>query len=823
MLPTACRSLSHAAFGWLLGAVVVAAVAACGRAPSQPMPAAIRLVDEFTPDMLTGSTSSARAPAAPAEWRFDVAPVAEQRFPATRGVEAGPHVADLAVRDGLLVGRSTGDFPILQIERTTGLDSPDTLHAIEIRMRVSAGANMSVQTNAAERPPNLPEVQALGRRLTWPMTSPLQPGEEMHTYLVTPSQPVTGARIRRVLIRPVDQANATFTIESVRLIFRSEHLASVESGVSWQGLQDIYREALVARAPETLRFQLTLPPRPWLDLALGTVEDRPVTFRVAVERADGPTEAWHIDRTITTPHRWQPAAVELERFSGQPVTLSLSIASEEEGTLGIWGAPVIRSREVVPSSQRPRQSATLGARPKGVILIQADTLRRDHLDVYGHSRPTAPVLTRMAEEGVLFRNAISQASWTKVSTPSILTGLYPTTHGVQTLNDRLPAAATTIAEAYRAAGYATLSLSSIPFTGQYTNLHQGFEELHESASLPNRGGPLSSKTAREYVDRTIAWLEARPDTPFFIYLHVFDPHHPYEPYAPYNLLWLTAAEREEHLAQRAAASALIKDPFMKARSLPAHEEVVAAGLDPDRYVAREVAWYDGSIRAMDVEIGRLIERLDALGLGNDTLIVVTSDHGTEFFERGRFWHGQNVYAELTDVPLIAWWPGRLPGRRSVDEVVQTIDIVPTLIDVSELAPIEEVQGQSLLPFFGPEDGTGSWPRWLPRPAISERVPIESNPEPPRDKVCYAVTEGPWKLIHNQTPGYPEYELYDVVNDPLNRTDLAAQHPDVVARLAKILESWRQMATAARLRPDAETTEGLSPEQLNRLRSLGYIR
>ena len=88
-----------------------------------------------------------------------------------------------------------------------------------------------------------------------------------------------------------------------------------------------------------------------------------------------------------------------------------------------------------------------------------------------------------------------------------------------------------------AAGYATLSLSSVPFTGQYTNLHQGFEELHESASLPGAGTPLSAKTGREYVDRLLAWLERHRDVPFFAYLHIFDPHSPYEPYAPYNTKW----------------------------------------------------------------------------------------------------------------------------------------------------------------------------------------------------------------------------------------------------------------------------------------------
>ena len=185
------------------------------------------------------------------------------------------------------------------------------------------------------------------------------------------------------------------------------------------------------------------------------------------------------------------------------------------------------------------------APPQGVIFIQADTLRRDHLNFYGHSRETAPFLARMAKEGVQFNNAISQASWTKVSTSSMMTGLYPTTHGVR-LNDRLPASVTTMAEAYKAAGYATLSLSSVAFTGQYTNLHQGFEELHENGSLPTAGTPLSSKSAREYVDRLVAWVDRHREVPFFVYLQVFDPHSPYEPYGPYNTKLGDPARMEQH-------------------------------------------------------------------------------------------------------------------------------------------------------------------------------------------------------------------------------------------------------------------------------------
>ncbi len=152
---------------------------------------------------------------------------------------------------------------------------------------------------------------------------------------------------------------------------------------------------------------------------------------------------------------------------------------------------------------------------------------------------------------------------------------------------------------------------------------------------------------------------------------------------------------------------LIEDPFMRVRGLPTRDEVIKAGFDPERYVEQETDWYDGSIRGMDVEMGRLFEQLRRMGLDEKTLVVLTSDHGTEFHEHGRFWHGQSVYGELTNVPLIIRWPTRLPAARVIDDLVQSIDIMPTMLDLSGLAHPAGLQGQSLRPFLTPTSTGGS--------------------------------------------------------------------------------------------------------------------
>lgn len=809
-----CNRSCQIALAFLVFAA--AGTAACSRLSRSPAdsPAAIRLVDVFTPEAVSGGPATPTRAVARTEWRFDgAAPLPPPKaFAATRGWEAAAGTAGLTIRDGHLVGRSTADFPILHLERTSGLDNHDQLHAVEVRMRVSAGDQVSFASAGGEKL-NLEQQRAF----PWPMAAPLVPGE-MQTYTLTMAMHTSGSQMRHLLLRPTDVAGAAFEIESVRLIFRKEHLASIASGVTWQGLKEIYRESLAARAPETVSFTVTLPDQPWLDLAVGTLEDAPVTFRISVApngAADDGTSM--LEHTVTTPHRWENRPIDLERFAGQTVRLSMTLASNESEALGFWGAPVIRNRGA--SARRGNASD----RPQGVIVIMADTLRRDHLDAYGYERETAPVVRRLASEGALFNNYTVQGTWTKVSTPSLMTSLYPTSHGVADFPDHLPASANTLAESYRAAGYATISFASVLFTGQFSNLHQGFEELHEDGSVSTPG---SSKTAREYVDRFQAWLETHRDGPFFAFLHVFDPHDPYEPYRPYDSLWADPARKEGHVRQSTEVRKFIKEPLRQAFGMPSRDELIEAGFDPAAYVAQDRDWYDGSIRGMDVEIGRVVQTLRRLGLDENTLIVFLSDHGEEFHEHGRMFHGQSVYGELTRVPLIMRWPAGIPAGVVVDELVQSIDVMPALLEMSGLTPPDGMQGQSLVPLVTPAANGPATAGWKRRPAITEKaLTATSWAPPPHDTESYAITDGQWKLIHNRTRprGGPEYELYDFLNDPLDSIDVAGQHHDEVTRLARALEGWKQMAEAARLKSDDEAMKTLSPEQLQRLRSLGYVR
>ena len=822
---------SHYAVLW---ALVTALLAACGGGSTDAV--SVRLVDRFKPDLVQGSPTRVKE-VEPVAWNFgDPPPEGLKEARPTHGWKAAGGVTGLRVRDGRLVGRTTNAEPLIYVRLEDPVPNPDVLHAVEVRLRVSKGSNLSIAGFPAATP--MQQVLGMAKTFPFPMTSPLIAGDNPQTLTVRTQQAQTMTDAQTVFLRPADAAGADFEIESVRVISQGEHLARIPSGVGWHGLSDIYRETIVSRAPETFQIEVDVPSSPWLDLHVGTVEDGPVTFVLRASAAGSSVTDGELllRRTVTLPHRWEAARVDLSPYSGRTVALAFSLDVEREGSIGFWGGPVVRSSGSSSPAANKSPSVQLGSAgpPRGVILMMADTLRKDHLDAYGYGRETAPVLSRLAKEGVLFMDNVSQATWTKVSTPSIMTSLHPISHRVRDFSDRLPAAAQTLAEVYRDAGYATVSFSSVLFTGKFTNLHQGFEELHESGFFSGQKYP--SKTTRDYVNRLCAWLEAHRDVPFFVFLHVFDPHDPFEPYHPYDALWADRSKKEAHEEELNKLRGGIEDPLMKMFGMPNRAEFKKAGIDPERYINHDIDWYDASIRAMDVEVGRLTERLRSLGLLEKTVLAFISDHGEEFLDHDRMFHGQTVYGELTGVPLMLYGPGHVPTGLSIGETVSSIDLMPTLLDLSHLPAPEGLQGQSLVPLMAAardsakEDvtslvGAAESLGWTNAPAFSEKAfTVTTSAPPPHDTESYSITHNGWKLIHNvqRSGGMAEFELYDHGKDPLDLTDLAGAHPEKVKKMAARIKSWREMAESQAL-PEADSTEGLSDQELQRLRSLGYIQ
>lgn len=656
----------------------------------------------------------------------------------------------------------------------------------------------------------------------------------------TPPPPATGgspatnpsrADLRHFLIAFRECKSGKFSIDSIRFMTEKEEKLKEPSGQQWAGLAEIYRATLAAKTPESIRIPLReLPERARLDFAIGTKEDAPVKFKVAVVSRDGSKESDAtplFERTVTTPDRWQTVRVDLAGYAGKSVMLEFTLAGEKKGLWGYWGSPVIRSHSDAAAAMSGSGGTQAKRKPRGVIFLVTDTLRKDHLNIYGYPRETLVHLKKFSEEGVAFRHAISQATMTKISVPSMVTSLYPMSHTVLGFDHGLPASAKTIAEVFRDEGYATVAYSSVPFTGKMNNMHQGYDELHESASSPDK--EYNNKSARYYVDRLIPWLEEHRDEPFFVFLHVFDAHSPFRPRPPYDTLW-GAPGAKERLAELEADMRKLKIPM--SFNLPPKAEYIKTGNDPDELLKIYIDWYDGAIRGMDAEIGRLLEALREMGLDKDTLMVWAADHGEEFWEHGRLFHGHSVYGELNQVPMVYRWPNSPDVRKGImiDQQVQNLDIMPTILDLAGIQGPSTMQGRSLVPLL---NGSGA-ANWEERPAITQamvrknldsRSPAtgnaaETNPEKPH----FGIIDHGWKLVRKEFDPEAQQELYEHPIDSLNLTNVinsegVASHSKA---LLTSLETWRTKARAAQLPGDDTIVQQVSSEELRRLRALGYV-
>ncbi|MCP3915346.1 MAG: sulfatase [bacterium] len=316
------------------------------------------------------------------------------------------------------------------------------------------------------------------------------------------------------------------------------------------------------------------------------------------------------------------------------------------------------------------------APPPNVLLICMDTVRADHLGCYGYERrETTPTLDRLAERGYVFADTSATAGWTKPSVPTILTGLYPAQHGVYQgsskdadgmHSDVVPKGARTLAEAFAATGYETAAFVMNAQLRRGLGFEQGFDVYADGAG-----------DAREIRWRARDWLDERAgDEPFFLYLHFLDAHWPYPVPDEYATLFTDGADVERF---RGKDWRELRDAVNHGR-----EQLSDADLEV------LLALYDGAIRYIDDELGRLMDHLERSGLAEDTIVCVVSDHGEEFLEHGRIGHGHGLYENLLSVPWILHVPGRGAGR--VETPCSLVDLFPTLLHAAGVSDVGAVPG-----------------------------------------------------------------------------------------------------------------------------------
>ena len=448
-------------------------------------------------------------------------------------------------------------------------------------------------------------------------------------------------------------------------------------------------------------------------------------------------------------------------------------------------------------------------RPPNVILVVVDTLRADHLGLYGYDkRPTSPILDRRAESAVVYDHCYSTSSWTLPAMATMYTGELPTRHkaGMRirqvenfegTLEDigafhgnimcQLDAGLPTLAEKMAEAGYETGAIVNNVFLGPSFGLDRGFETLDCRID--------QNRTAAETVDLALSWLDERGDRPFFFVLHFFDPHDPYRAPPPFRNRF--AAPLVDS-ADPAGATVGVEELW----KLVSHRQP-----GWERALEVERAAYDEEIAYTDHELERFWTALSERGLWDESIVAFTSDHGEGFYEHSFLSHGNTMHDELIRVPLVVWAPEAAPGRRAAP--VSLLDLMPTLLAGAGVQTGDPLPGLSLWDSIRAQDE-------LPdRPLIAERL-MDVGDTPTEEQK--AVVRWPHKAIaHMDTD---QGKLFDLATDPQERRDLFAESHDLFLRLAGQLQEviWTHSQEQGQLE-----SATLDDKTLKRLRDLGYVR
>jgi arylsulfatase A-like enzyme len=608
---------------------------------------------------------------------------------------------------------------------------------------------------------------------------------------------------------------------SVSVIPKAAKYAAEPVGVATEARGQVHRRVLYTHAPGRLDYQLKVPEDGRLDVGLGVLRaDIPVRFSVHATVA-GETQAL-LDEVVSDKEAWAQRSVDLSNWGGRQILLTLETESENPGTVALWAAPTV--------------SGTRATEMPNVILYVIDAGGAEYMSVYGYNRPTTPNLDRLAQEGVVFEYAYSNSSWSKTSTPSFATSLHHSVlGGYKTDSDPIPDQARTMAEHLHAAGYQTAVIVSNAYAGTMSSLDRGADFLRDEGAEPN------STSSVELHDDFWGWRETSPGEPYFVHFQTTDVHWPWKPASPFAGMYLDSERREQFYEwERALADAAgrARPRWLSHRAYP-EEAYETAGVDRIALFDAGRALYDETMAHQDWQIGRLVERLKAVGEWDNTLLIVAADHGNTH-GLGVFdpLPGQvpNVAPHVTRIPLIISWPARIAGGQRFPQPVSMIDVLPTVLDIAGLPMPEVQQGQSLAPLLLGRPG------WEERPVLFDEFYVDWDTGALEGAL--GMIDGRWGAVlriaaeeeseeeATESKGGEEegaeeppvrLKLYDRWNDPFALNSVHEEYPDLAEEYETRLEElWEaHLALAQRFSRTGEVP--LTPEQLQTLRSLGYIQ
>jgi arylsulfatase A-like enzyme len=328
--------------------------------------------------------------------------------------------------------------------------------------------------------------------------------------------------------------------------------------------------------------------------------------------------------------------------------------------------------------------------PPNLFIVLVDTLRADRVDTSGETRSLTPVLDSLANTSTVFHNAYSTSSWTSPAVASLFTSRYPSQHGVLEFDSALPAAEVTLAEILKQRGYQSGGFSSNLLIGDSRGFQQGFQ-LFRTQGLRTINGMANAERTSSTGKRAMDWIDSLPKdpgAPIFVYLHVIDPHAPYAPDS--NAMGRVFGKRPRPNVDR--VNAVMQTHITN--EIPEDTRREVRGL------------YDAEVSSMDTGLGHFFSELAARNLLQNSIVVVTSDHGEELWDHDMFGHHHSLYEEVLRVPVLIRLPGQT-SRRDVVEEISLVDIAPTLIDLLRDAPVAAFEGRSLVPWMSTDSEIGS--------------------------------------------------------------------------------------------------------------------
>ena len=573
----------------------------------------------------------------------------------------------------------------------------------------------------------------------------------------------SGDEIRTIFLYPSDVAGDEVIIDYIRFLSKKQQYNKSLYGVTSETKNKELRNVIFSHIPVALKYIISIPKeRTVLSFGLGVLENSSVKFEVTINDI----KVFH--KTVSQSNKWYEHEIKMDKYEGKDVDITFS-TSGETNNIAFWSNPIIYG---TPDEKF------------NIILIIEDALRADHMSCYGHDRNTTPVKDELIKEGVLFKNAFSQATKTRPSCPSILTSLYPTATGVWNYYERLSYEYLTLVEILRTQGFLTSAFIQNSNSGPIAGLHQGYSHLFDD---------FGKKSEDMYSKRVVNWIEKNKDRNFFLYLHILDPHGPYNPPKGYRNWHMEIKGNTQKLPNRN-----LFDP----------EWVDNPTLEGRR------ALYDGEIKNNDYHFRIFLNKLKELNIFENTLLVFISDHGEHLGEHNEWGHHPPGYIQVIKTPMIFVYPRKLPKNISVNEPVQNLDVMPTIL---ELAKIKKdkllLQGDSLLSLTKGDN----LEFWKSRVIISEEV-VDKDKD--NDSPWASIIVGSEHILSSKDLSIKRFnyieDCEEVCSQELDKARARYYKTFIKKFQGSNMKIWKNITKGK------DKKINWDPEVVKQLKSLGYI-